>query len=243
MNKITEMHRPFDEHASYLSARGCSFNIFLNRLKSKMYQRETNHSSMTIKKIILFTGLFISSLTFSQTKTIAFKRHSGVKSNFSAFLKLEGINGSTSNLGMAPEKWVRNSELKKVIFINDTLAAMVTEETCYNEYSYQQEETEKWRAGTDTVIRHPLFSSELTVDSMRKILHADYYFANDMKDVEFVGFGERNPKSPKEIRQENAKEQIIDLGLKNDKKSKFGKYTLLSLILASSLGIGLIKLR
>ncbi|MDB0063133.1 hypothetical protein N9F27_03450 [Crocinitomicaceae bacterium] len=196
-----------------------------------------------MKKIVLLSGLFISSLSFSQTKTIAFKRHNGVKTNFSSFLKLEGIIGGTSNLGMAPEKWVRNSELRKVILINDTLAAMVTEETCYNEYSYQHQETEKWRAGTDTVTRHPLFSSELTVDSMRKILHTDYYFANDMKDVEFVGFGERDPKSPKETRQEKVKEEIIDLGLKNDKKSKFGKYTLLSIIIASSLGIGLIKLR
>ena len=196
-----------------------------------------------MKKIVLLSGLFLTTLSFAQTKTIAHKRHSGNKTHFSTYLKLEGTNGGTSNLGMAPEKWVRNSELKKVIFINDTLAAMVTEETCYNEYSYRQQETEKWRAGTDTVTRHPLFSSELTVDSMRKILHADYYFANDMKDVEFVGFGERDPKTKKEIQTEKKTNQVIDSGLKKDKKSKLGKYTLLSLILASSLGIGLIKLR
>ncbi len=195
-----------------------------------------------MKKPILFLSLaLISSSVFGQTKSIAHKRHSGSKASFSNTLMHASTFGGPSNLGVAPEKWIRNSELKKVVFINDTLAAMVTEETCRNEYSYQQRETEKWRAGTDTVLRHPVFSSDISVDSMRTILAAEYYFANDMKEVKFENFEQRRikEKSKVEINKENHTTR------RENKKGRnsSGKYTWLALILASSLGIGLIKLR
>ncbi len=162
---------------------------------------------------------------------------------FNEMLNREARIGGPSNLGVAPERWVRNSELKKVVFVNDTTTIMVTEETCRNEYSYQQRETEKWKAGADTLTRHPVFSADISVDSMRTILKSDYYFANDMKTVQFEGFEKRKIDPKKLERQEKIKAQVF--ALKNEKKipSRFEKYTWLTLILASSLGIGLIKLK
>lgn len=194
------------------------------------------------KPIISICILLISIGVHAQTKSIAHKRHNGSKSNFSRALNLEGINGGPSNLGMAPEKWVRNSELKKVIFINDTTQAMVTEEVCRNEYSYKQQETEKWRAGTDTVLRHPVFSTNLTEDEMRTVLKADYYFANDMKEVEFVDFDKRKLKSDKAEKKEKTNTKPVD-SKKNETKKPIDKYAWLILILTSSIGIGVIKLR
>lgn len=197
-----------------------------------------------MKKALLLTALIITSIGYSQTKTIAHKRHSGSKSSFSKMLHLEGLNGGTSNLGMAPERWVRNSELKKVIFINDTTQAMVTEETCKNLRDPQQQ-TDLWKAGTDTVQKHPLFSSGISVDSMRTILKSEYYFTNDMKDVEFVDFEKRKQveMTKKEIRREKVKAQIAKREEKRSHKSAFGKYGWLMIVFASSIGIGIINLK
>ena len=178
-------------------------------------------------------ALAISCYSNAQTKTIAMKRHSVYALNMLGYLK------SPSNLGMAPEKWVKNSQLKKVIFINDTTQAMVTEETCINEYSYQQQETEKWRAGTDTVTRHPVFSSEISVDSMRTILKKEYYFQNDMKDVKFIGFDQKPNKNTQKKVEKNKKET------ETSQKSiiPYSKYGFLFLVFASSLGIGIVKIK
>lgn len=196
-----------------------------------------------LKNILTLTVLFSTSILNSQTKSIAYKRHHGQSVHFSNSLKLEGIEGGTSNFGAAPERWIRNSELKKVIFINDSTSVMVTEETCRNEYSYKQQETEKWRAGSDTLTRHPVFSAPISVDSMRTILKSDYYFANDMKNVQFEGFEKRNLDPKKVERREKIKSQVWNIKNKKEIPSRFEKYTWLTLLLASSLGVGLIKLR
>lgn len=200
--------------------------------------------------ILLFTLCLASPSLFGQTKTIAYKRYatnnSTIKKNtFHSDKKwdTDGGFGGTSNFGVAPERWVRNSELKKVIFVNDTTTVMVTEETCRNEFSYQQQETEKWRAGSDTVLRHPVFTASISVDSMRSILEATYYFANDMRRVAFEGFEKRTSTAEKPSRREKLKEQITAIEEKKKSKSSGTKYTILAILLASSIGIGVIKLR
>jgi hypothetical protein len=204
--------------------------------------KETKTIAMT-KTVFLFSLFSISITAFSQTKTIAFKRHSGNLSHFSKSLSAENLYGGPSNLGVAPEKWVRNSELKRVIFINDTAAVMVTDETCKNIYSYEQRETDKWKAGADTVLRHPVFSADISVDSMRAILTAEYYFANDMKEVIFENFENRDTlPTENKLVQEN-KEKHLARTVNKKQRNSTGKYTWFILILASSAGIGLIKLR
>ncbi len=100
-------------------------------------------------------------------------------------MDLDHVN---SNFGAAPERWVRNSKLEKVKLINDTVAVMVTSAHCVETFSGQ---TEKWKAGADTVKRHPIFSADIPVDSMRQILSEQYYFVNNMEEVEFEGFDKK----------------------------------------------------
>jgi hypothetical protein len=207
-------------------------------------EKQLKTNKQTMNKKVLIISILLSAMRLSaQTKTIAFKRHNGPKAKFSAVLGNEGAKGGPSNLGVAPEKWVRNSELKKVIYINDTTQAMVTEEVCRNEYSYQQQETETWRAGTDTVLRHPVFSANLSENEMRNILKADYYFANDMKEVKFVGFEKRKLQSEKHLKSEKDESYAKTETNSKEKKKTIDKYTWLILILSSSIGIGVIKLR
>ncbi len=187
-----------------------------------------------MKNILLLSTIFCATIGYSQTKSIAYKRHNNSRNHLSmAFME------PNSNLGAAPEKWVRNSELKKVIFINDTTQAMVTEDKCVD--LYKNSPSSQWRAGTDTVQKHPVFSSGISVDSMRTILKAEYYFANDMKEVEFVDFEKRDEVQSQEIQNEKAKTSTRKE--KRSQKSALGKYWWLLLVVGSSLGIGIINIR
>lgn len=198
----------------------------------------TNKKNRMIQFKTLLIALTLTLTGFGQTKSIALKRHAGSKT-------LTGNNWKMdpSNLGVAPEKWIRNSELKKVVFIDDSTQAMVTEESCKNLYSYKQRETQEWRAGTDTVKHHPVFSAQISVDSMRTILKSNYYFANDMADVEFIGFEKEKDDKKKKTHNNGTSKQKLNPGKQTTKWSAYEKFTLLTLLFASSIGIGVLKLK
>ena len=149
-------------------------------------------------------ALLISMNAVSQTKTIYYKR------NFTGFVGrvhvLADADHVNSNFGMAPERWVRNSKLDKVTFVNDTVAIMVTSATCREQYSGQEE---MWKAGADTVKRHPIFSADISVDSMREVLSKEYYFKNNMEEVEFEGFEEKRPDTQPRKKKKRPKEKNL----------------------------------
>ena len=148
--------------------------------------------------LLLFLLLPFSS--FCQTKTIFYKRHYIGYTSSKSFLST--IDESNSNFGMAPERWVRNSKLEKVKFLNDSTAVMFTEDECLETFSNH---SERWRAGADTVVHHPVFASGIPVDSMRQILKTDFFFANNMDEVEFEGDNQRfettKTRKPKRARR------------------------------------------
>lgn len=138
---------------------------------------------------IFYLLMFCSFLSFEatcQTKDIYAKRHE-------AFNFVAGFDHVQTNLGAAPERWVRHSELKKVTKINETVVVMETDLSCEETYSGQ---SSKWRPGKDTTVNHPVFTADISVDSMRRILSETYFFDNDMSEVKFVGFEET--KEPKQ---------------------------------------------
>jgi hypothetical protein len=159
-------------------------------------------------KTFLLTALLVcAGTTFSQTKLIFHKSHSGSSSSF-----MKSINGNYSNFGRAPIREVKNAMLDSVIFLNDTSAVMVTSEYCTRKGEYSPAEMEGttktrnqgelWRAGRDTVYNHPLFSRKHSLDSIKMVVATEYYFKNNIDNVRFLGYdNEAVPETQKVVKQ------------------------------------------
>ena len=136
------------------------------------------------------------SAAYSQTKLIAFKSHSGSMKNLELALSDPTFELVNHNLGMAPDPFTRTAQIDSVIFVSDSQAVMVTSEYCTpNGWYYRGEEDTAsipkstiWRAGKDTVINHPLFSHQHSLDSIKTVLKQDYYFRNNIEQAVFVGY-------------------------------------------------------
>jgi hypothetical protein len=142
--------------------------------------------------------LSIVSITFSQTKLIAYKSHSGSMHNFELAMMNPEMDLVNHNLGAAPEPIIRNSVIDSVIFVSDSQAVMVTSEYCRpNQWYYRSDTTKKdektiWSAGKDTVLNHPLFSHQHSLDSIKMVLNQNYYFRNDIQETVFIGYDNAN---------------------------------------------------
>lgn len=141
-----------------------------------------------MKQLLLICFLALNSLSFTQTKMIFHKSHSGSSKNFIA-----GIKHNNSNFGMAPTRTVRNSKLDSVILVDDHIAVMVTSEYCteFDRGSNTSYGSHLWSAGKDTVYNHPLFNKEKSVAEIQKTLREEYFFANDISDVKLIGFDKK----------------------------------------------------
>ena len=128
----------------------------------------------------IFCILFLSQIGYSQTKIIALKSHSGsmIELNFN----------DEDNYGMAPQRRVKFANLDSVIYLNDSLAIMVTSEVCTLSPKYSKEDSEKqlWKQGKDTVKNHPLFSLQHDLDSIKRGLEL-YYFNKPVNEIVFMG--------------------------------------------------------
>lgn len=140
--------------------------------------------------LIQFTLLLWSCKAFSQTKLISYKSHSGDMKYFEKSIVEDSYNVNYSNLGVAPERFVTNSKLDSVIIINDKKSVMVTSLFCKNR---RNGNTEKWKAGRDTVYNHAIFSSE-NIDSVKNIFRRDYNFQNDIDSTVFLKYDSKTKK-------------------------------------------------
>ena len=146
--------------------------------------------------------------SFAQTKKIAFRSHSGNANQFHSALEDRTGDTEHSNFGVAPDPIVKTAQLDSVILLCDTAAIMVTSEYCRNRRTTKDQET-RWRAGKDTVYRHPLFNSHLPLDSIRLILETQYHFRNSPDKVVFIGFEEP-------ITMNRRKNEAVFAGFKSD---------------------------
>jgi len=200
--------------------------------------------------LVLF-ALLLSTAGLAQTKVIAFKSHSGSMHNFEAALVNPEMDLLFHNLGEGPQPIIRNSVLDSVIFVSDSQAVMVTTTHCsVNEYYNGRDQVKKkdleeiWHEGKDTVLNHPLFSHQHSLDSIRNVLDRRYYFRNDAKKIVFIGF-DNGPEKPM---MDEDKDGILDnedeeiLPITDTPSSPFGGFGLImmSLVLASVL-IGLMS--
>ncbi len=141
--------------------------------------------------------------TYSQTKLIAYKSHSGSMKNLELALSDPTFELVNHNLGMAPNPIVRTSQIDSVIFVSDSQAVMITSNYCTpNDWYYrglddtvQTPKSTIWSAGKDTVLNHPLFSHQHSLDSIKTVLKQDYYFRNNIDQAVFVGY-DNGPSVP-----------------------------------------------
>lgn len=140
--------------------------------------------------LLFFFLLCINFLTFSQTKMISHKSHSGSSVNFKKALKENLFTIGESNFGMAPQRHVRNSKLDTVKLLSSNVAIMITSESCHwEEYDGRDRSTESvWSAGTDTVYDHPVFNAKNSLPEIKSKLKREYFFANSIDSVVFIGF-------------------------------------------------------
>jgi hypothetical protein len=192
-----------------------------------------------MKTTKLITAAFILFFfnSFGQTKMISHKSHSGSNTTFSNSIKMNLFNIGESNFGMAPERFVRNSNLDTLKLLSPHVAVMITSETCFREdYSRNKSSMELWSAGSDTVFDHPVFNSKNSLDQIKTKLKNEYYFSNSIDNVVFIGFEGKyatvDAKNQNSIETEHSK--IIE---KNKDSQENKRPSLFMLLLFSILSI------
>ncbi len=192
---------------------------------------------MKTTKLITTAFILFFFNSFGQTKMISHKSHSGSNTTFSNSIKMNLFNIGESNFGMAPERFVRNSNLDTVKLLSPHVAVMITSETCFREdYSRNKSSMELWSAGSDTVFDHPVFNSKNSLDQIKTKLKNEYYFSNSIDNVVFIGFEGKyatvDTKNQNSIETEHSK--IIE---KNKELKENKRPSLFMLLLFSILSI------
>jgi hypothetical protein len=180
----------------------------------------------------LFSLIFLnSSVSQSQTRLIAHKSHSGSNRTFARALENSKSPILLSNFGMAPERFVRNSNLDSVILLSNNRAIMVTSETCnWEEFDGRDKSAKQlWSAGRDTVYDHPVFTSKNSLSEIKSTLKDEYFFANPINSVVFIGFDSDfqkevstlRPSKTTELAPKSNTETVSDTTTKKRPKSLF----------------------
>ncbi len=182
---------------------------------------------MNFKVLPFLLLLFISMQTLAQTKRIAHKSHSGSKATFKMALEKKLFDIESSNFGMAPTEFIQTARLDSLKFISDSVAVMVTSKHCKNvpfgDSTRVIRDRGIWRAGTDTVFNHPLFSKQHELDVVKSKLKDEYYFQNPIEEIVFVGYDNVAVKEePKQVKKKKKKKRSI--------KSKNKKETTKSIV-------------
>lgn len=149
---------------------------------------QTTIMKTTFTSVILL--VLLSNFSFSQTKLISHKSHSGSSKNFHKALSKNLFNIGESNFGMAPQRHVRNSKLDTVKLLSRHVAVVITSESCYwEEYDGRDKSNSQlWSAGTDTVQDHPVFNGKNSLKEVKSTLKENYFFNNPIDSVVFIGF-------------------------------------------------------
>ncbi|MFT4601748.1 MAG: hypothetical protein ACI857_001931 [Arenicella sp.] len=160
-----------------------------------------------MKAIPLILSVFITVAASAQTKLIAFKSHSGSMHNFENALSNPKMDLMNHNLGGPPNNNLIGpqilmptvSEIDSLIFISETEVVIITSNYCSNpEFLFDTTEVGlalPWSGGKDTVINHPLFSRQHSLDSIKAILKRDYNFRNDIEKTVFIGYDNENDEN------------------------------------------------
>ena len=85
---------------------------------------------------------------------------------------------------------------------------MATSEVCTDAWQ-RNEQPKVWQEGIDTVYNHPLFSNQHNLDSIKSVLRKEYFFANAIGSVKFVGYDNDKNAAPKRLKsKKKAKKKV-----------------------------------
>lgn len=152
-------------------------------------------------------------ITFSQTKLISFKSHSGDRANFESALHKNLFDMGYSNFGVAPMRMVKYARLDSLVQLTDSTVVMITSNICKN---LNGPDSSLWSAGKDTLLHHPLFNLAHSEDSIKSELDEKYNFVNEADSVVFIGFEpkelesvipKKEQKKHKRLKQKKAKRE------------------------------------
>lgn len=188
-----------------------------------------------MKTLLTIALTTISILSFAQTDIIEMRSRNASLKKYVRTTKFNNFDHVASNFGAAPTILVKTAVLDSVKCISDSVAIMYTSNYCWNaprtrslveeERNRQQgQATEQryveqgigalWQPGADTVINHPLFSHNHSLDSVKQVIDRDYYFNLPSDSIEFIGYDNAN-ELPNQQSVEPTK-------AKNEKKNSFG---------------------
>ena len=112
-----------------------------------------------MRKLSLLFTIFLVVQGKTQTKLINFKSHSGSAHHFSKTLLLNPSRFETSNFGVGPQRYVRNSNLDSVILLSEHTAIMVTSESCgFEDYNGRGQSLLKFGQLEETLLKIIRFS-------------------------------------------------------------------------------------
>lgn len=203
--------------------------------------------------------ILFSTNSFTQTRLIHHKSHSGSVKNFKIAYEKNLFDIGESNFGMAPTTIVKNAELDSLIFLNDSTTVMITSEYCEdrarfrkppkrpsNSPDYDNRDTDTssfWRPGKVTIQNHPDFNRKNPVDSIRKTLKEKYYFVNNPESVVFIDSSIKNEEDLDENRMLSNEEntnQNKNRTIPKQKNNLFkGIWITVAIIVVSTLSTGL----
>ncbi len=71
---------------------------------------------------------------------------------------------------------------------------MTSERGAYTEeytLATSRNEIKVWKAGTEVVLNHPVFSQKIPLDSMKQLIKKQYHFTNDPSTAVYIGFDKK----------------------------------------------------
>jgi hypothetical protein len=159
-----------------------------------------------MKILLLPALLFCAFSVTAQTKLISHKSHSGNLSTFETAIRENLWDISSSNIGLPDITPVIARTLDSVIYISPEKTLLV--QSVYKKEVYTDnsktfrtfpKETER-----DTVFKHPLFSRNHSLDSIKRILSKGYGFQNDSVQTFYQGFDNKKRMYKKEGRNKKS---------------------------------------
>lgn len=150
-----------------------------------------------MRLLFIFLLCIVSSVSFAQTKKIAFKSHSGSNENFSIALEDNLFDMDESNFGLGPLREITTRTLDSVKYVSKSMSILVISRYTTEERSPMKGTPVFQGLTKDTVYSHPLFSHKHSLDSIKSILKSQKTYDNPVEKIVFVGFDNKKGKKAK----------------------------------------------
>jgi hypothetical protein len=140
---------------------------------------------------ILFVLLFTTTMSYSQTKLIAHKSHSGSNRSFANAYQKNKFGMNFSNFGLPGNKNIYILDTIIALNKSTTVMKLRVSNVCYRiQTNYKDLKKSDFKSISDTLINDKVFNKKNKI-SYIKLVGSDSYkirFANTIEEVVFIGF-------------------------------------------------------